>query len=99
MIWLACPLRSLTGIACPTCGGTRAVLSLLHGDIAGALAWNPFVILGLAVVLGAGATALIAPGTVARRLAHAGAVARTRRGRWLMLGGFAGAIAWQTTHL
>ena len=75
------------------------MLALLHGDVAGAMAWNPFVILGLATLLGAGVAALIAPSAVAGRVAHAGAVARTRRGRWLIFLGFAGAIAWQTTHL
>ncbi len=64
-----CPLRAITGIACPACGGTRAVVALARGDVAGALAWNPFVILALAALLGAGLAALIAPAAVAGRLA------------------------------
>jgi hypothetical protein len=35
-----CPLKALTGIDCPGCGGLRATHSLLHGDIAGAFDHN-----------------------------------------------------------
>lgn len=48
-----CPLRTLTGVPCPTCGSTRAGLALLHGDILGALQLNPLATLaGLAFLLG-----------------------------------------------
>jgi len=43
---LLCPLLALTGIPCPTCGGTRALTALAAGDPMGALAWNPAVALG-----------------------------------------------------
>jgi hypothetical protein len=36
----SCSFRSLTGLYCPGCGGTRCVKSLLRGDIAGAFALN-----------------------------------------------------------
>jgi len=29
----ACLIKGVTGIPCPSCGATRSVLSLLHGDI------------------------------------------------------------------
>lgn len=32
-----CPLKALTGIDCPGCGGLRSVNSLLHGDVVGAV--------------------------------------------------------------
>ena len=35
-----CPLKALTGLDCPGCGGLRAVHSVVHGDIAGALNHN-----------------------------------------------------------
>lgn len=38
-----CPLRALTGIECPGCGGLRASWSLLHGDLASAWESNPMV--------------------------------------------------------
>jgi len=41
-----CPLRMLTGIPCPFCGGTTAAVHLGHGDVPGAVAASP-----LAVVL------------------------------------------------
>ncbi|HEX7132947.1 MAG TPA: DUF2752 domain-containing protein [Iamia sp.] len=35
-----CPLRELTGLDCPGCGGTRALHALTHGDIGTALDHN-----------------------------------------------------------
>ena len=35
-----CPLKAMTGLDCPGCGGLRATHSLLHGDIAGAFDHN-----------------------------------------------------------
>jgi hypothetical protein len=35
-----CLLKQLTGIDCPGCGGTRAMYSLLHGDVVGAADHN-----------------------------------------------------------
>ncbi len=36
-----CPLRTLTGIPCPGCGGTRATLALAAGDVGRAFVLNP----------------------------------------------------------
>lgn len=47
-----CPLLNLTGIPCPSCGGSRAFARLLAGDFAGSLALNPNAML-VAVVLSA----------------------------------------------
>jgi hypothetical protein len=48
----ACPLRSLTGIPCPLCGMTRAVVAAAHGHLSASLAFNPggIFVLALAVV-------------------------------------------------
>lgn len=40
---VACPFRALTGIACPTCGGTRAFLAAARGELGAALGFNPLV--------------------------------------------------------
>lgn len=40
----ACLLKRLTGVPCPSCGTTRGVLAMLHGHVAGALAWNPLFV-------------------------------------------------------
>lgn len=40
-----CPFRLVTGFDCPGCGGTRAVLCLVHGRLIGALHYNAFLVL------------------------------------------------------
>ena len=45
---LACPLRTTTGIPCPLCGMTRAVVAAARGDLVDSLRFNP---LGIVVVL------------------------------------------------
>jgi len=41
----SCAFKGLWGVPCPTCGSTRAVVHLSHGEIAAALAMNPVVAL------------------------------------------------------
>jgi hypothetical protein len=49
----ACPLRTLTGIPCPTCGSTRAAFALQRADLVAALHFNPLATAaGLAFALG-----------------------------------------------
>ncbi|GMA31128.1 DUF2752 domain-containing protein [Litorihabitans aurantiacus] len=45
-----CP-SAVLGFACPGCGGLRATHDLVHGDLAGAWAHNPLVVVGVAVAL------------------------------------------------
>jgi hypothetical protein len=76
-----CPLRAITGIACPGCGGTRALLRLSHADVAGALALNPLVTsaaIGAALLA---AVCIAAPAAADRLLDGGGSVARSRNGR------------------
>ena len=40
-----CLLRGLTGIPCPFCGGTTAVVQLGRGDLSAALQASPLVVL------------------------------------------------------
>ncbi|MDM8201837.1 DUF2752 domain-containing protein [Allofournierella massiliensis] len=46
-LFVPCPLHLLTGLKCPACGITTAILALLHGDVGAAFAAN----LGLAFSL------------------------------------------------
>lgn len=39
-----CPLKMLTGLSCPGCGIQRAIHALLHGDVAGAVKYNFFLV-------------------------------------------------------
>ncbi len=45
-VQVQCPLLVIFGIPCVTCGGTRALVALMTGNAAVALAWNPLVALG-----------------------------------------------------
>lgn len=42
-----CPFYYFTGLFCPGCGTLRATHSLLQGDLAGALGFNPLLVLFL----------------------------------------------------
>ena len=44
-----CHFKRVAGVACPTCGLTRGVTTMLDGDVAGGLRYNPFV-LGVGLV-------------------------------------------------
>ncbi|WP_349985772.1 DUF2752 domain-containing protein [Stenotrophomonas sp. WHRI 8082] len=47
----SCPLYALTGLYCPGCGSTRCLYSLVHGDLAGAMAMNPLLVISLPFLL------------------------------------------------
>ncbi|GAB4372792.1 MAG: hypothetical protein Kow0062_09360 [Acidobacteriota bacterium] len=46
----SCRFHDLTGLPCPTCGTTRGILALAHGDLATALRMNPLLFGFLLVV-------------------------------------------------
>ncbi|HLS40177.1 MAG TPA: DUF2752 domain-containing protein [Ornithinicoccus sp.] len=48
-----CPLRAVTGLVCPGCGGLRAVHAMTHGDWATAWGLNPAVVAGLPLAVSA----------------------------------------------
>jgi uncharacterized protein DUF2752 len=41
----SCAFKGVLGVPCPTCGSTRAVVQLSHGDLFSALAMNPVITL------------------------------------------------------
>jgi Protein of unknown function (DUF2752) len=49
-----CPIYAALHLACPGCGGTRALAALLHGHLTGALHFNALVTLALPFALGYG---------------------------------------------
>jgi len=46
-----CLMKRVTNIPCPSCGSTRAVLSLIHGDFLQSLYINPFGIIIALIML------------------------------------------------
>jgi hypothetical protein len=42
-----CPFHSMTGLDCPGCGATRALVALTRGDVAAAFGHNLFVVASL----------------------------------------------------
>jgi len=47
-----CPIKNITGIACPSCGVTRSVLLIANGDLKSAILINPlgFIVAAIMVV-------------------------------------------------
>jgi hypothetical protein len=75
---IACPWRTMTGISCPGCGGTRALDRLARANIAGAMAMNTPVTLATLGAIFLGATAVAAPAAADRLLAGLTAAGRVR---------------------
>src|SRR5690606_33270603 len=50
-IFGACMFKNVTGIACPSCGSTRAMVLLAKGDFIGAILLNPIGLVLAAVML------------------------------------------------
>jgi hypothetical protein len=46
-----CPIHVATGLYCSGCGATRALHCLLHGDVSGAMAKNPLVVVALPFIV------------------------------------------------
>ena len=42
---IGCPFKAITGLPCPGCGGTRALIALLHGQVWTAITINPLSVL------------------------------------------------------
>lgn len=46
-----CVFRGVTGLSCPTCGSTRALLYLAGGDLSVALSLNPLLVMIVLTVI------------------------------------------------
>jgi len=46
-----CYIKLLTGLPCPTCGGTRALLAIINGQFLAAWSYNPVGYLYLIIIL------------------------------------------------
>ena len=55
-----CLFYVLTGLYCPGCGTLRGLHQLLHGNLVGALGYNPYTILALPIIGFAFLSALVA---------------------------------------
>lgn len=47
----SCLFRTYFGLSCPTCGTTRSLARISHGEIAAAFGANPFMTAGILAVL------------------------------------------------
>lgn len=47
-----CSFRTMTGIPCMACGGTRSFIALAHGDWLAALRFNPLVFVSVVACAG-----------------------------------------------
>jgi hypothetical protein len=54
-----CPLRALTGVPCPTCGGTQTVIALLALDLGKAFTASPLLTISALAFVLSGILALI----------------------------------------
>jgi hypothetical protein len=57
-----CPLRVVTGLDCPLCGGLRGTYALMHGDLATALDHNVLLPLLLVAAVAFGVAARVRGG-------------------------------------
>lgn len=57
---LVCPFRAATGLPCPLCGSTRAVVLAAHGD-GGFLDYNAITVFVLVAAIAVGLVAALAP--------------------------------------
>lgn len=46
-----CPIRAVTGLWCPGCGGLRAVHDLIQGDVAAAWGMNPLLVVAVPLLV------------------------------------------------
>jgi Protein of unknown function (DUF2752) len=77
-----CSFAAVTHHPCPACGGTRSVHALLHGDVVGAIHYNPIAPLFVIVL---GALALRAVWITARD-GHLRALGQGTIGSWMVRG-------------
>lgn len=49
--FVVCPSKLIYHIPCPSCGSTRALMKILHGDIIGGIMFNPNVVLLIIVIV------------------------------------------------
>jgi hypothetical protein len=75
-----CPLRTLTGIPCITCGGTRATRHLLQGEFGAAFLQSPLVTV---MILLAGLFILYAAGVLLFRMPRLRIVSVSNREAWV----------------
>jgi hypothetical protein len=78
-----CPLRDMTGLACPTCGGTHALVALADGRWSESWRINPAVPVGTLLVVAWAAWAAAAAVAPALRVRPALDARETTAARWL----------------
>ncbi|MGH8048768.1 MAG: DUF2752 domain-containing protein [Chthoniobacterales bacterium] len=91
-----CLFHDLTGLPCPTCGGTRCLRNLIEGNFESALAWNPLVFLA---AIACAIFMLYAITVVCFRLPRLRLKCVSRRQSWLICAGGALLLATNWIYL
>lgn len=63
-----CPFRVCTGLACPLCGMTRSLASMVTGDVATSFRYHPLLLLVIVQVAVIGAVSIRAGGKPSSRI-------------------------------
>jgi hypothetical protein len=94
-----CPVRAATGWPCPGCGLSRALVELVRGHLATAIALHPFAPVALGGALLAATMMALPSGPRQRALARLALADRRVRATWWLAAGLIAHWALEIAHV